>query len=270
MVNEASRMGTLYGLSLGPGDPGLITRRAWQLLERRDALWVYPTRSSKSPSYAYDIVGRAGLLPPAEHQALLFPMTHDAEKLVRSWERAADYVLPRLQAGQDVMFLVEGDASTYATFGHLVRSLRAREDGLAVEVVAGVNSFSAASAALARPLCEQDDTVAIVPAAYGVSAIDRLLEDFDSLVLLKVKPLIEDLLDWLEARELLAGASLIERCGAPDERILRGEEMLALRGSTVSYLSLMLVHSPHRIRGERIRGCLKKSTSQAQAASEPA
>ena len=31
-------------------------------------------------------------------------------------------------------------------------------------------------------------------------AVDRLLPDFDTLVLMKIKPLIEDLLDWLEAR----------------------------------------------------------------------
>ena len=47
------------------------------------------------------------------------------------------------------------------------------------------------------PLAEQDDTIAIVPAAYGVSAVDRLLTDFDTLVLMKVKPLMDDLIDWL-------------------------------------------------------------------------
>ena len=33
-----TQTGTLFGVSLGPGDPGLITRRAWALLERRDAI----------------------------------------------------------------------------------------------------------------------------------------------------------------------------------------------------------------------------------------
>lgn len=258
-TNPSGRIGTLHGVSLGPGDPGLITRRAWALLERRDTVWTYPTRSTKTPSYAFDIVERAGLPPPVTHQPLLFPMTHDAEKLMRSWQRAAETVLPPLRAGQDVLFLVEGDASTYATFGHLARTVRALDARIAVEVVAGVNAFTAACATVGQPLAEQDDTVAIVPAAYGVSALDRLLADFDTLVLLKVKPLIDDLFDWLQARDLLDGASFIERCGAPDERVFRGTEMLALRGSKVSYLSLMLVPNPQRVRGERIKGCLKKT-----------
>lgn len=257
----AVKRGTLWGVSLGPGDPGLITRAAWAALERLDAIWVYPARSGKTPSYALDIVQRAGLALPPEHALLLFPMTHDADKLARAWLRAAATVLPWLQAGRDVLFLVEGDASTYATFGHLARTVRALDEQVPVQVIAGVNAFTAACAQVSVPFAEQDDTVAIIPAAYGVSAVDRLLPDFDTLILMKIKPLLDELLDWLERRDLLAGAHFIERVGAPDERSISGSELLALRGTKVSYLSLLVIKHPHRIRGERIKGCLKKSSS---------
>ena len=265
----AAGMGQLIGVSLGPGDPGLITRAAWAQLQRRDAVWVYPARSGKTPSYAFEITQRADLAPPPEHSVLLFPMTHDGEKLARAWSKAAATVLPWLQQGRDVLFLVEGDASTYATFGHLARTLQARVPGLPVRTLAGVNAFTAACARLGRPLSEQDDTVAIVPAAYGVAALDRLLPEFDTLVLLKVKPLIEPLFDWLIARDLLAGTDFVERCGGPDERVYRGAEMLALRGQPVSYLSLLLVRHGQRLRGERIRGCLKKTLPTPNALITP-
>ena len=251
--------GRLIGVSLGPSDPGLITRRAWSELQRTEAAWTYPIRSTKTESYALDIALRAGLPPPAQHQPLLFPMTHDEEKLTRHWLRAADTVLPLLQAGRDVLFLVEGDASTYATFGHLARTLRALDARVAVDTIPGVNAFTAACATLQQPLAEQDDTVAIVPAAYGVSALDRLLPDFDTLVLLKVKPLIDELIGWLQQRGLLTHSRFIERCGAPDERVVT--DLPSLRGQKVSYLSLMIVKNPGRIRGERVRGCLKKETT---------
>lgn len=108
--------GRLFGVSLGPGDPGLITRRAWALLERPDAVWTYPVRSLRKESYALDIALRAGLTLPEKHQPLLFPMTHDVEKLARHWLKAAETVKALLATGQDVLFLVEGDASTYASF----------------------------------------------------------------------------------------------------------------------------------------------------------
>lgn len=260
LENKPPQPGTLWGVSLGPGNPGLITRAAWAALQRRDTVWVYPARSGKTPSYAFDIAARAGVIPPETHAQLLFPMTHDAEKLGRAWLKATQTVLPWLQAGRDVLFLVEGDASTYATFGHLARTVRGLDDSVPVQVIAGVNSFTAACADVCEPFAEQDDTVAIVPAAYGVSAVDRLLMDFDTLILMKIKPLLDDLLTWLDQRGLLKGAYFIERVGAPDERRISGTDMLTLRGTKVNYLSLLIVKNPHRVRGERIKGCLKKNS----------
>lgn len=254
-----TKPGRLIGVSLGPGNPDLITRGAWKQLERRDTIWVYPVRSGKTPSYAFEIVQRAGLEPVAQHESLVFPMTHDAEKLARAWAKATATVMPWLESGRDVLFLVEGDASTYATFGHLARTVRAHDPRIETPVFSGINSFTAASVAVNMPLAEQDDTIAVVPAAYGVSMLTRLLPDFDTLVLMKIKPIIDDLLDWLVANDLLDNAHYIEKVGAPDERTLSGEALHALRGTKIAYLSLMLIHNPHRVRGERIKGCLKKA-----------
>ncbi|MEK8029735.1 precorrin-2 C(20)-methyltransferase [Ideonella sp. DXS29W] len=263
MREPAHPLGRLIGVSLGPGDPELITRRAWALMQRTDTLWTYPVRSTKTESYALGIAQRSGLAVAAQHQALLFPMTHDVEKLTRHWLRAAEAVLPVLQAGRDVLFLVEGDASTYATFGHLARTLRALDDRIAVDVVPGVTSFHASCARLGLPFAEQDDTVAIVPAAYGIEMVERLLDDFDTLVLMKVKPLIDDLVDLLERRGLLTHACFVEKAGSPEERVVR--DVLTLRGTTVNYLSLMLVKNPQRRRGERLKGCKKKSSPPLEA-----
>ncbi len=268
-VPPSPSSGTLWGLSLGPGDPGLITRAAWAQLQRRDTVWVYPVRSGKTPSYALEIALRADLALPSEHMPLVFPMTHDSAKLARAWLKAAQAVLPLLRTGRDVLFLVEGDASTYATFGHLARTVQGLDAATPVQTIAGVNAFIAACADVGEPLAVQDDTVAIVPAAYGVAALDRLLPEFDTLVLLKVKPLMEALIDWLIARNLLAYAHFIERVGAADERRLSGANILQLRGSTVHYLSLLLIKNPLRVRGERIKGCLRKDGAGAAAPLAP-
>ncbi len=250
-----SKFGTLYGVSLGPGDPGLITRRAWQLLSG-GGHWTYPVRKKNGDSYALDIALRAGLDLPAEHTPLHFPMTHDAELLARYWLEAAETVLAKLQRGEDVLFLVEGDASTYSTFGHLQRSVRALQPDVAVEVVPGVSSFHAAAARSGEPLADVDDTVAIVPAGYGIEQIERMLEEFDTLVLLKVKPLLDDIINLLRRRGLLQHSRFIEKAGAPEERMIA--DVASLEGQKVNYLSLLIVKIPNRSRGEMQRGCRKK------------
>ena len=216
--------GTLHGVSLGPGDPGLITRRAWSLLVRPDAIWTYPVRSLRKESYALDIALRAGLTTPARHQSLLFPMTHDAEKLARHWLKAAETVREMLATGQDVLFLVEGDASTYASFCYLARVLRQLDPAARIEIVPGVTSFNAACAQLQMPLSEQDDTIAIVPAAYGIAAVEKMLDDFDTLVLMKVQPLLDDLIVVRDQRrDLVAEGTRVGAHGVGQARHERGE-----------------------------------------------
>ncbi len=248
--------GILYGVSLGPGNPDLITRRAWALLQT-DKVWSYPIRNPKSDSYALDIVLRAGLALPAEPMPLIFPMTHDAEKLAKYWLRAAEAVLGKLQAGEDVLFLVEGDASTYSTFGHLAKTVAALDATVTIETVAGVSSFNAAAARVQMPLADVDDTIAIIPAGYGLDVINTMLNEFDTLILLKVKPLLDDIIDLLKARELLSHSRFIEKAGAPEERVVH--DVRSLYGEKVNYLSLLLIKNPHRQRGDIIRGCRKKT-----------
>ena len=261
MVNN----GMLYGLSLGPGDPGLITRRAWELLHS-NALWSYPVRKKGGESYALAIVQRADLPIPESATPLHFPMTHDVGILAKYWLAAAQTVLDILNSGRDVVFLVEGDASTYSTFGHLARTVAALDATVRIETIPGVASYHAAAAHLSMPLADTDDAVAIIPAAYGIDTLETLLNEFDTLVLLKVKPLLDDVIDLLERKGLLEHARFIEKVGAPEERTVT--DVSTLRNTKVNYLSLMLVRNPNRVRGELIRGCRKKSPSESESLSE--
>lgn len=252
--------GRLIGASLGPGDPGLITRRAWEALQS-GARWIYPVKKAEERSYALDIVCRAGLAIPADIEPLVFPMTRDAAILAKAWARAAARTVELLAEGRDLVFLVEGDASTFATFSHLARAVREIAPDVEVETIAGVSSFAAAAACVGKALAEEDETIAVIPAAYGVSVIDHLLDEFDTLILMKVKPLVDEIIDLLEQRDLLATSCFIERVGAPDQRVVT--DLASLRGQPVNYLSLMLVQNPKRVRGELRRGCRKRQEARA-------
>ena len=254
-MTEQKTFGRLIGASLGPGDPELITRRAWAVLQS-GARWLYPVKKAEESSYALSIVERGGIAVPGDAVELVFPMTRDAEILAKAWARAATQTVELLAEGRDLVFLVEGDASTFATFGHLARVVRELVPGIEVETIPGVSSFAAAAATTGVTLAEEDETFAIIPAAYGVEVINHLLDEFDTLALLKVKPLVDEVIELLEQRELLSTSVFIEKVGSPDERIVR--DVASLKGEKVNYLSLMLVQNPKRVRGELRRGCRKR------------
>ncbi|MDQ6961815.1 MAG: precorrin-2 C(20)-methyltransferase [Mariprofundaceae bacterium] len=247
--------GTLTGVSLGPGDPELMSRKAWSALHSQ-AIWCYPVKKKSGVSYALDIVSRAQLSPPEKSFALIFPMTHDSSILSKHWIAAAQQVLTHLQQGQDVVFLVEGDASTYSTFAHLARTISHLNDQVDIQIIPGISAYHAAAAKTKVSLADTDDTIAILPAGYGIETINSMLKDFDTLVLLKVKPLLDQIIDFLEQKELLDQAIFIEKVGSPQEHIVH--DLLSLRHQKVNYLSLILLRNPNRQRGTVIRGCRKK------------
>lgn len=261
-MTDKKAYGKLIGASLGPGDPELITRRSWTVLQS-NARWIYPVKKAEENSYALSIVERGGLVVPADAVELVFPMTRDAELLAKAWLRAAEQTVALLAEGRDLVFLVEGDASTFATFGHLARVARELAPEIEVETIPGVSSFAAAAATAGIPLAEEDETLAIIPAAYGTGVIDHMLDEFDTLILLKVKPMLDEVLELLERRDLLATSCFIEKVGSPQERIVR--DVATLKGEKVNYLSLLLVQNPKRQRGELRRGCRKRAEVAKEA-----
>ncbi|MBF0583875.1 MAG: precorrin-2 C(20)-methyltransferase [Magnetococcales bacterium] len=231
--------GRLIAASLGPGDPWLITRAAWRLLETVPC-WAWPESRQEGGGYALSIAQRAGLPLPPHTLPLAFPMTRDLLVLARHWQNAAEQVLALLNQGLDVAFLVEGDASFFSTFGHLQRTIQAMDDTVQVEIIPGVSSPLAAAALTRQSLCDGDQSLAMVSASMGMERIDRLLTDFETVVLLKVRPVLDPLLDLLQSRNLLEKSRFVERAGAPEERVV--EQVWTLKGTQVHYLSLMIVH----------------------------
>ena len=95
---EQKHYGKLIGASLGPGDPELITRRSWAVLQS-NARWIYPVKKAEEVSYALSIVERSGLPIPTDAVELVFPMTRDPELLTKAWVRAAEQTVALLAEG---------------------------------------------------------------------------------------------------------------------------------------------------------------------------
>ena len=143
-----SEKGVFYGVSVGPGDPELLTIQAVRLIRACPVLTAPQTASGQM--LALDIV-RRGLGDVLEQKVIVplhFSMSRDAEVLHASHVRAVQALRPYLDAGQDVAMLNLGDVSIYATFGYLKPILEA--EGYSTAMAAGVPSFCAAAARLNR------------------------------------------------------------------------------------------------------------------------
>jgi precorrin-2/cobalt-factor-2 C20-methyltransferase len=114
--------------------------------------------------------------------------------------------------------------------------------GISIEVIPGVSSITAAAAQAVMPLVNADQRLAVLPAVFEEdTALRRVFEHFDTVVLLKVNRVLDRLIDLVQALGLDEQAILVERATLPGARILR--PLSASRGQTVHYLSLVIVHT---------------------------
>src|SRR5262245_54515234 len=141
----AAPPGRLYGLGVGPGDPELLTLKALRLL-RAVAVVAYPA-PERGDSFARSIVARW----IADHQreiAIRFPM-RPGPPPTAIYDTAAANLAGELDRGHDVGLLCQGDPFFYGSFINIFTRLA---DRFCVEIVPGVSSLTACSAAAANPL----------------------------------------------------------------------------------------------------------------------
>lgn len=205
--------GTLYGVSVGPGDPELLTFKAMRIMRRCPVIAAPQTKSGEM--LALEIARQAVDLSRKVIVPLHFTMSHEEAERRRAHEAAAETLRGYLDAGQDVAMLNLGDVSVYATFGYLQSILE--EQGYRTAMVAGVPSFCAVAARLNRPLTGGMDTPLTV--APGSIPLQETLAAPGAKVLMKSGRQLPRVLDELEQAGLLEQSALVCNCGLPEEKV---------------------------------------------------
>ena len=206
--------GTLHGVGLGPGDPGLVTRRAAALVEGAEVI-AYPSLAG-GDSFARAIA--ADLIPAAAREIRIdVPMSSDRAPAQAAYDAAALEIAGALEAGTDVVCLCEGDPLFYGSFMYLHARLKRR---FTVEITPGVTSLTACAASAALPLAARDEVLSVLPGPLPDAVLRPRLETADTLVLVKVGRHLPRLRAMLDAAGLLDAATYVERATLATERVL--------------------------------------------------
>jgi len=242
------KLGTLYGIGVGPGDPDLITVKGAAILSRCPHVFV-PKARKGAESVALSIAGKH-INPQATIHEILFPMTTDRVELQERWEESARLVAEVLEDGEDACFLTLGDAFLYSTYIYMLRALRERLPNVEAVTVPGITAFSAAAALAEFPVGEAKEPVVIVPTADDLEDIKRALALGGTLVLMKIGKRLTAILELLEQEGMMDRGVFVAHAGMDNQRIEL--DLRALKGATeekIGYLSTILIHGHPRVSG---------------------
>jgi len=240
MTSASEGTGRLYGVGLGPGDPELITLKAARLIAAADVI-AYHSGVGKS-SIARRIA--AHLFPPdVIEEDLRYPVTTGttdhtggyAGAMADFYEECAARLAIHLDAGKTVVLIAEGDPLFYGSYMYMHDRLA---DRYPTEVVPGVTSIAAATAAVASPLVRQTDVLTILPGTLPEPELARRLADTDGAIIMKLGRTFPAVRSALEQAGRLDDALYVERASMKEERWLPVRDV---DPSTVPYFSIIVV-----------------------------
>ena len=206
------KQGVFYAVSVGPGDPELLTRQACRVLA--DCPVVAAPRMKSGRMLALDIAAGAVDMQGKTVLPLDFTMARDAAVREDSYRTAAAAIKAELAAGRDVAMVNLGDVSVYATAYYILERIRA--DGFEVVMCPGVTSFCAVAARLGRSLTRMEEPLHILP---GSAELDSALALPGTKVLMKSGSAIRETVDALERHGLAARAGMVADCGLETEQV---------------------------------------------------
>ena len=118
----------IYFVSLGPGDPELITLKALHTLQRADCIYtpVPTTSKGRHTSKAAEMMRSLGI---REEQIQLYdlPMSKDRDGALEAYTLVADEVVRREEADPEALLVIvaEGDCGFYSSSAYIGEHIEA-------------------------------------------------------------------------------------------------------------------------------------------------
>jgi precorrin-2/cobalt-factor-2 C20-methyltransferase len=237
------KIGTLYGIGVGPGDPELITLKSAKILNRVQV--VFAAASTKNNHSLAVNIAKPHIPETTPIRMLSFPMTKDQKETREAWAENARIIISELVKGKDAAFLTVGDSMTYSTYGYILKHIKATAPYVAIESIPGITSYQAAAARLNTPLVEGEESLLVTS---GVKGGDRLRQFScmpETVVFLKAYRNVKDIISAVDETDLFQDCVGISKCGLPGEEIVTDPKEFAARPP--NYWTLIIAKQKKKI-----------------------
>lgn len=235
-------MGKLYGIGVGPGDPELLTLKAYRILNQVDVIFC-PEKEAGAGSLAYDIIKELIKESKAEVVNLVYPMHYHGEKLRKMWQINADFIAKRLEGEQNGAFITLGDPSVYSTFMYILPYIE--NTGIEVQAVPGITSFCAAANSMNIPLAAWNQNLVIAPVRKNSREyLKKLIKDHDNVVLMKPSADQQAIVELIQENNLEDSFALMTKAGTDEEQMIT--DFTELKQYDIPYLSTIIIKNKGR------------------------
>ncbi len=226
--------GTLYGVGVGPGDPELMTVKAWRLISTAEVIAFLAANGGDSTART---IATPFMPDDAIEIVIDMPMRVEREPAQAAYDKGAMQIAEHLSRGEDVVMLCEGDPFFYGSFMYMFERLA---DQFTTVVVPGVTSITAAAAVTGQPLCERDEVLKILPATMDENNLRRELSTTSAAAIIKVGRHFGKVKRVLRQLNMEQNATAVERA-THDNQLVR--HVTQINEDTLPYFTTIIVRT---------------------------
>ncbi len=221
-------MGKIICAGLGPGDPELMSVRAYRAVAeaRRIAFFRKKGRSGQARRIVEGIVDPTCAEVPMEYPVTT-ELPFDSPEYIATLAGFYDDWAARLRdlaAEGDLVVLCEGDPFFYGSFMHLFIRLQGHVE---MEVIPGILGMAGCWNACDKPFTWGDDVCTVLMGTLGEDDLTRHMKAADAIVVMKTGRNLPKVRRALERAGRLDEAWLVERGTMPGQRIAKLTEVEA-------------------------------------------
>ena len=170
----------IYAVGLGPGDYEMMTLKAKRVLEESDIIFLSGGKVFNGYEEVKSILDKINC--GSKLKSFEYPeVKADREKYLKDFTAET---IKYLEKGMKVSYVTMGDMTIYSSFPDIYKELAA--NNVCLEAVTGISSIFAPASLTGYSIVDWQDKAAIIPSPDDYNEINKLLDTFKTVIIMKI------------------------------------------------------------------------------------
>lgn len=227
----------IHFVSLGPGDPELITLKGLKTLLQADIIYCPATKGKHGTvSRAIDII-KALEIDEASIRPFILPMSKERNEAWKAYNTLYEEALTEYRNEKRVVIVAEGDAGFYSSIQYIYDKFA--EAQVPVRRIAGIPAFIAAGALAGLHIVKQEEQINVIPGTASFEELSGKILGGTVVVLMKLPGCQDAIRECLRKYVDRADFHYFENVGTEKEYYTSEPQEILQR--KFPYFSLMII-----------------------------